>query len=233
VVNSNGSVTLTGNATGGSTVTVWDGGANPLGTTTANSAFVWSFTTGRMSAGSYAFTATDTTSAGTSAKSSALSVTVPAVSTAAAVLSSAFVATASQPSAIVGSGGVVTATGGPDTFVYTNASQSTGPAYDTIADANWSLDKFDLGGSPVALIDPAVHAGSLSTATFDSDLTAAIGASHLSADAAILFSPSAGTLAGNTFLIADENGVAGYQAGKDFVFNVTGAKGTLTAGNFI
>ena len=85
----------------------------------------------------------------------------------------------------------------------------------------------------MALIDPAVHAGSLSTATFDSDLTAAIGASHLSADAAILFSPSAGTLAGNTFLIADENGVAGYQAGKDFVFNVTGAKGTLTAGHFI
>jgi parallel beta-helix repeat protein len=77
-VNSNDSVTLTGYAPPGATVTVSDGGANPLGTTTANSAFVWSFTTAALSAGVYAFTATDTTAAGTSAVSSALDVTVPA-----------------------------------------------------------------------------------------------------------------------------------------------------------
>ncbi len=76
VVNSNNSVTLTGTAPSGSTVTVSDGGAKPLGTTTANSASVWSFTTPDLSAGSYAFTATDTTSAGTSAVSKALDVTV-------------------------------------------------------------------------------------------------------------------------------------------------------------
>ena len=76
VVNSNDSVTLTGNAPRGCTVTVSDGGANPLGTTTANSAFVWSFTTADLSAGAYAFTATDTTSAGTSAASKAFDVTV-------------------------------------------------------------------------------------------------------------------------------------------------------------
>jgi beta-glucanase (GH16 family) len=76
VVNSNDSVTLTGTAPAGSKVTVWDGGANPLGTTTANSAFVWSFTTADLAAGAYAFTATDTTSAGTSAYSNPLNVTV-------------------------------------------------------------------------------------------------------------------------------------------------------------
>ncbi len=78
VVNSNDSVTLTGNAAAGATVTVSDGGLTPLGTATANSAFVWSFTTADLSPGAYAFTATDTTAAGTSAASSALDVTVPA-----------------------------------------------------------------------------------------------------------------------------------------------------------
>jgi hypothetical protein len=75
-VNSNDSVTLTGYAPPGGTVTVSDGGANPLGTTTPNSAFVWSFTTADLSPGAYAFTATDTTSAGTSPASEAFDVTV-------------------------------------------------------------------------------------------------------------------------------------------------------------
>ena len=48
-----------------------------LGTATANSSTgAWSFTTADLAAGSYAFTATDTTSAGTSAASSAFDVTV-------------------------------------------------------------------------------------------------------------------------------------------------------------
>jgi parallel beta-helix repeat protein len=77
-VNSNDSVTLTGTAPDSATVTVSDGGANPLGTTTASSTGGWSFTTADLSAGAYAFTATDTTSGGTSAVSSTLGVTVPA-----------------------------------------------------------------------------------------------------------------------------------------------------------
>ena len=76
-VNANNSVTLTGTAAAGSTVTVSDGGASALGTATANSAGGWTFTSADLSSGSYAFTATDTTSAGTSAKSTALNVTVP------------------------------------------------------------------------------------------------------------------------------------------------------------
>ena len=85
VANSNESVTLTGTAPDGSTVTVSDGGKTALGTATASSTGAWSFTTADLSAGAYAFTATDTTSAGTSAASSAFDVTVtppdsPAVS---------------------------------------------------------------------------------------------------------------------------------------------------------
>ena len=70
-------MTLTGTAPAGSTVTVSDGGTTALGTATANSTTgAWTYTTAALSAGSYAFTATDTTSAGTSAASSAFDVTV-------------------------------------------------------------------------------------------------------------------------------------------------------------
>jgi hypothetical protein len=79
VANSNESVTLTGTAPDGSTVTVSDGGATALGTATASSTGAWSFTTADLSAGSYAFTATDTTSAGNlSTASSPLNVKVNA-----------------------------------------------------------------------------------------------------------------------------------------------------------
>ena len=76
VANSDGSVTLTGTAPDGSTVMVSDGGATALGTATANSTGAWSYKTAALAAASYAFTATDTTPAGTSAVSSPLDVTV-------------------------------------------------------------------------------------------------------------------------------------------------------------
>ena len=76
VANANDSVTLKGTAPDGATVTVSDGGSTALGTTTASSSGTWNFTTRRLSARSYAFTATDTTSAGTSAPSSPFDVTV-------------------------------------------------------------------------------------------------------------------------------------------------------------
>jgi len=75
-VNSNDSVTLTGTATAGSTVNVSDG-ASALGTASVSSGGTWSFTTGILASGTYNFTATDTTSLGISAASSALAVLVP------------------------------------------------------------------------------------------------------------------------------------------------------------
>jgi hypothetical protein len=122
---------------------------------------------------------------------------------------------------------------GTDTFVFTSASQSTGPNCDIISGLNFALDKFDLNGAAVTKIGSAVTGGSLSTATFDTNLATLLGPAHLGADAAVLLTPSAGTLAGHTFLVEDTNGIAGYQAGKDLVFDVTGFKGTLSTGNFI
>ena len=77
-VNSNDSITLTGTAAGGSTVTVWSMAGDNDGSTTASSTGAWSFTTPDLLPGIYGYTATDTTAAGTSVKSNALGVTVPA-----------------------------------------------------------------------------------------------------------------------------------------------------------
>jgi hypothetical protein len=48
----------------------------------------------------------------------------------------------------------------------------------------------------------------------------------------VLFKASAGTLAGDTFLIVDPTATAGYVASSDFVFRLTGQTGSLTTANF-
>ncbi|MGH6872936.1 MAG: bluetail domain-containing putative surface protein [Rhizomicrobium sp.] len=121
-----------------------------------------------------------------------------------------------------------------DTFIYTAVADSTGPKYDVITGVKFDNDRFDVhqaGGSVVG-VDSAVTAGTLSTAGFDTNLAAAVGAGQMAAHTALLFTPNAGTLSGHTFLIVDENGTAGYQAGADLVIDVTGATGTLITGHF-
>ena len=78
---------LTGTAPANSAVHVYDG-ATLLGTATANSSGAWSFTTGTLSNGSHAFTATDTVSGTTTAASAVLGVTVDTTAPAAPVISS-------------------------------------------------------------------------------------------------------------------------------------------------
>ena len=78
VVNSNDSVTLTGTAPDGATVTVSDGGGSARHHDREQQHRRLELHHGGLAAGSYAFTATDTTSAGTSAASSAFDVTVTA-----------------------------------------------------------------------------------------------------------------------------------------------------------
>ncbi len=106
--------------------------------------------------------------------------------------------------------------GGSDTFFYDGVSQSTGSAFDTIVGFDPLSDRIDL---PFALtgIAATVTGGSLSMASFDADLAARIGSGQLGAGQALLFAADAGGLAGSTFLIVDANGVAGYQAGEDYV----------------
>ena len=116
VANSNQSVTLTGTAPDGSTVTVSDGGANALGTVTASSSGNWSFTTAaNLVAGTYAFTATDATSAGASAASSAFDVTVPVN-----LMVNGNFATDSFSGWTLG-GNYTSTTYGPEIFIDTNA----------------------------------------------------------------------------------------------------------------
>ena len=67
--------TLKGSAAASSTVTVYDG-STKLGSVTASSTGAWSFTTAKLSDGTHVLTTTDTTSAGVSAASSALNITV-------------------------------------------------------------------------------------------------------------------------------------------------------------
>jgi len=136
---------------------------------------------------------------------------------------------------IIGGNGGDVLTGGAssDTFTYTTAAQSTGVHYDTITGFKFSSDNFDTPGATGTItgINTKVASGALSTSTFDANLTAAMSG-HLTAHHAVLFTPTGGTLSGQTFLVVDLNGVAGYQTGADLVIRMAGATGTLAAGGF-
>ena len=121
-----------------------------------------------------------------------------------------------------------------DTFVYSSAAQSTSTGYDTVTGFNFASDRFDIpgGAGTITAIDTALTSGNLSTATFNADLTSDL-TGHLGAHHAMLFTASGGTLSGQTFLVVDLNGTAGYQAGADLVIHMTGATGTLATGDFI
>jgi Ca2+-binding RTX toxin-like protein len=123
---------------------------------------------------------------------------------------------------IRGSGGAdqIKGGGGTDYYFYDTVDDSTSKHYDTIHgfDANQDTLVF-FQGVPNAL-DAKVTHGALSSTSFDADLAAAIDASHLHANDAVLFEPNAGTLSGETFLVVDDNGHAGYQAGEDFVIHL-------------
>jgi Bacterial Ig-like domain/Bacterial Ig domain len=84
-VTNDNTVTVTGKAAGGSTVTVFDG-TTKLGTTTVGSNGAWNYTTAALNDGKHSLTATDTVSGKTSAASSAATITVDTKAPAAPVL---------------------------------------------------------------------------------------------------------------------------------------------------
>jgi Ca2+-binding RTX toxin-like protein len=135
---------------------------------------------------------------------------------------------------ITGGTGADTLTGGSgaDHFIYTAVSDSTSSTYDTITDMNFSSDRIDIT-TAVTAIDTAVTSGSLSTASFDTDLASVLTSSKLGAGHAVLFTANGGTLSGQTFLVIDSNGTAGYQASQDIVIHLTGQSGTLAISDFI
>ncbi|HEY2071711.1 MAG TPA: calcium-binding protein [Rhizomicrobium sp.] len=121
-----------------------------------------------------------------------------------------------------------------DRFIYTDVSDSTGVAHDTITGFNGSYDKLDLDVT-VTAVDATVASGRLSTSSFDTNLTAALTSAHLAAGHAVLFTPTIGNYSGHTLLVIDANGIAGYQAGQDYVIDITGATNLthLTTATFI
>jgi Ca2+-binding RTX toxin-like protein len=129
-----------------------------------------------------------------------------------------------------GASDTITGGGGPDmivagvsdTFIYNAASDSTSTHYDTIQNVNFNTDTF-IAPWGTASVFASFAGGSISTATFDSDLTAAVG--PLAAHGAAVYTATAGTLSGHSFLVIDVNGTVGYQAGADLVIDVTGFTG--------
>jgi hypothetical protein len=119
----------------------------------------------------------------------------------------------------MGGGDMLAGGGGRDVFAYFGAGDSTGTSYDTLGDFDVANDKIDLLGTVTGFHAP-IEGGTLSLATFDTDLSAAL--SGLGASQAAWFAPDGGDLAGQIFLIVDANGVAGYQEGEDYVFAVSG-----------
>ncbi len=124
--------------------------------------------------------------------------------------------------------------GGSDTFVYASAGESTSTTRDVITGFDALSDNFDLSFALNA-VNAEVTSGALGIGHFDADLASAIGASQLGAHDAVLFTPTSGNLAGDTFLIIDVNGQAGYQAGEDLVIQLASATnlGSLSTSDFI
>jgi Ca2+-binding RTX toxin-like protein len=129
-------------------------------------------------------------------------------------------------------GDVLTGGALADTYIYTSADHSTSVTYDTINGFNFSLDRFHVAIT-ITAIDTALNSGKLdSGGQFDTELAAALSG-NLGADHAILFTASSGNLSGQTFLVVDLNGSAGYQAGADLVIHMNADTGTLVVGDFI
>jgi YD repeat-containing protein len=106
---------------------------------------------------------------------------------------------------------------GADVFRLDAAGHSSGPARDTIVGFNDQTDRIDLTVA-VTSFGSAIASGTLSTVTFDSDMSAAM--TSLAAAQARKFTPSSGSLANRIFLIVDLNGTAGYQPGADLVLEM-------------
>jgi Ca2+-binding RTX toxin-like protein len=135
-----------------------------------------------------------------------------------------------------GGGGAdrITLSTGTDLLIYRSASESTSTGFDRVTGFDCASDQFD-AFVRVTGIDASIATGSLSAATFDTDLASAVGSASLAPNHAVLFDPDAGDYRGQTFLVIDQNGTAGYQAGQDLVIELFHATnlGSFGLANFI
>jgi hypothetical protein len=118
---------------------------------------------------------------------------------------------------------------------YGAVADSAGVKFDTVV--GFDFDKADTFNLPVNVsgIDKAITKGKLALATFNDDLSTAIGTGALKAHHAVLFTASSGGQKGETFLVVDANDHAGYQVGEDFVFHLQNAQhlASLNTADFV
>lgn len=132
----------------------------------------------------------------------------------------------------LGNAGADSLTGGAgtDTFSYRKVADSKGKVFDTVTGFDANSDFLDVvlpgegGAQHVTGVDAMVTSGTLTKATLNPDLEAAIGAGQMAEDHAVLFTPDAGGFAGSVFLIIDGNNVAGYQGNADIVIRLVDGK---------
>ena len=221
VTNSKESVTLTGTAPAGSTVTVSDGGTTALGTATASSTGAWSFTTADLAAGSYAFTATDTTSAGTSAASSAFDVTVadppaaPVISTGVANSKESVTLTGTAPD-----GSTVTVSDGGATALGAATASSTGA---------WSFTTADLAAGTYAFTatDTTSAGTSAASSAFDVTVTPPPPAAPVSV---LSTSKTLGAESNKSFAVTGSDTSVTFGAGTNNTVTLQGSGDSVTFG---
>jgi Ca2+-binding RTX toxin-like protein len=109
--------------------------------------------------------------------------------------------------------------GGQDTIVFNSVLDSTSLDHDSMADFNAEKDVFEIPNA-VTGVDDAIIGGPLRTTSFDADLVNATDAGALGANHFVVFIPQSGDHANETFLVVDQNGQAGYQAGEDLVIHL-------------
>jgi Ca2+-binding RTX toxin-like protein len=110
-----------------------------------------------------------------------------------------------------------------DGVYYRFVSESTSTTYDTVFQFNATEDglledRFFVTAE-VFGVDRTIGRGTLNAATFDADMAAAVHAGRLDEFHAVVFVPDEGDLHFK-FLVIDQNGVAGYQAGEDIVISL-------------
>jgi Ca2+-binding RTX toxin-like protein len=98
-----------------------------------------------------------------------------------------------------------------------------GVNYDTFIAFDFQVDSIAVAFE-VDAINVNVEEGELNVSSFEADLAAAVGNNQMGANNAVLFTPDEGDLAGRIFLIIDQNGNSGYQAGKDHVVELSDAE---------
>lgn len=118
-----------------------------------------------------------------------------------------------------------------DTLVYGGGSDSASTNYDTVHSFNADADKIQSGaGYTIEGVNGG--GGSLSVATFDTDMASAVD-QGVRFHSACVVTATGGDLSGHVFLVIDSNDSDSYTGGADLVIDITGYTGTIDTGDFI